>query len=53
MIWDLTSFKAVQNFVFVDCWVCTNCVTISSKPYVEVDKAVGLDSLDLTDGTLD
>ena len=50
VIWDLTSFKAVQNSVLVDCWVWTNCVTISPIfSYMEVDKVVGLDSLDLMD----
>ena len=40
--------------MFVDCWVCTNCVTISPDfSYVEVDKAVVTKSLDSMDGNLD
>ena len=40
--------------MFVDCWVCTNCVTLPPDfSYVEVDMVVVTESLDLMDGSLD
>ena len=47
----------LKQFKIPCLWIVGSVRTMSQYPpnfsYVEVDKAMGLDSLDLTDGTLD